>query len=103
MSRYSGLPESKKMRHDSHFVDEVTAPHRSEAVGRMIDIRRVVPNPHQPRKHFGDLSEMVVSVKEKGVLEPILVRSHDGKYQIFAGERRYQAAKAAGLQRVPCI
>jgi ParB family chromosome partitioning protein len=91
------------MRHDSHFVDEVTARNRSEAVGRMIDIRRVEPNPHQPRKHFGDLSEMVASVKEKGVLEPILVRSNDGKYQIIAGERRYQAAKAAGLQRVPCI
>jgi ParB family chromosome partitioning protein len=69
----------------------------------MIDIRRVHPNPHQPRKNFGDLSEMVASVKEKGILEPILVRSHEGAYQIIAGERRYQAAKAAGLQRIPCI
>jgi ParB family chromosome partitioning protein len=91
------------MRHDSHFVDEITAPHRAEAIGRMIDIRRVHPNPHQPRKNFGDLSEMVASVKEKGILEPILVRSHEGAYQIIAGERRYQAAKAAGLQRIPCI
>ena len=46
---------------------------------------------------------MVASVKEKGILEPILVRSHEGNYQIIAGERRYQAAKMAGLQRVPCI
>ena len=49
------------MRHDSHFVDEITS-QRSESIGRMIDIRRVQPNPHQPRKEFGDLSEMVASV-----------------------------------------
>jgi ParB family chromosome partitioning protein len=90
------------MRHDSHFVEEITA-QRTESVGRMIDVRRIEPNPNQPRKTFGDLAEMVASVKEKGVLEPILVRAHEGKYQIIAGERRYQAACLAGLQRVPCI
>jgi ParB family chromosome partitioning protein len=90
------------MRHDSHFVEEITA-QRSESIGRMIDIGRIEPNPHQPRKEFGDLSEMVASVKEKGILEPILVRSHRGKYQIIAGERRFQAARLAGLQRLPCI
>jgi ParB family chromosome partitioning protein len=90
------------MRHDSHFVEEITAQH-SEPIGRMIDIGRIEPNPHQPRKDFGDLSEMVASVKEKGILEPILVRAHDGNFQIIAGERRYQAARLAGLQRVPCI
>jgi len=100
--KLSGLPKSSQMRHDSHFVDEVTS-QRSESIGRMIDLRRVQPNPHQPRKEFGDLSDMVASVKEKGILEPILVRNHDGHYQIIAGERRYQAAKLAGLQRVPCI
>jgi ParB family chromosome partitioning protein len=97
-----GLPEQKRMRHDSHFVEELTAQH-AEAVGRLIDIRRIEPNPHQPRKNFGDLSEMVASVKEKGILEPILVRAHEGKFQIIAGERRYQAAQLAGLQRVPCV
>ncbi|NIM02272.1 MAG: ParB/RepB/Spo0J family partition protein [Acidobacteria bacterium] len=102
MPRMTGLPDSRRMRHDSHFVDEVTS-QRSESIGRMMDIRRVQPNPHQPRKEFGDLSEMVASVKEKGILEPILVRSHDGHYQIIAGERRYQAARLAGLQRIPCI
>lgn len=102
MSKLRGLPQSKRMRHDAHFVEEITSA-RSESIGRMIDIRRIVPNPHQPRREFGDLSEMVASVKEKGILEPILVRSHEGSYQIIAGERRYQAAKTAGLQRVPCI
>jgi ParB family chromosome partitioning protein len=92
------------MRHDSHFVEEITSD-RSDAVGRLIDIERIIPNPHQPRKHFGDLSEMVASVKEKGILEPILVRyeSDQDKYQIIAGERRYQAAKLAGLRKVPSI
>ena len=102
MSRPRGLPDAMRMRHDSHFVEEITA-QRSESIGRMIDVRRIEPNPHQPRKDFGDLSEMVASVKEKGVLEPILVRHHEGKYQIIAGERRFQAARLAGLQRVPCI
>lgn len=102
MSRSRGLPDAMRMRHDSHFVEEITA-QRSESIGRMIDVRRIEPNPHQPRKDFGDLSEMVASVKEKGVLEPILVRHHEGSFQIIAGERRFQAARMAGLQRVPCI
>ena len=102
MSRMTGLPNASRMRHDSHFVEEFTA-QRGETFGRMIDLRRVRPNPHQPRKEFGDLSEMVASVKEKGILEPILVRVQDGNYEIIAGERRYQAAKLAGLQKIPCI
>ena len=102
MSKERGLPQQKRMRHDSHFVEEITAP-RSESVGRLIDINRIEPNPYQPRKQFGDLSEMVDSVKEKGVLEPILVRTYKGNYQIIAGERRYQASLLAGLQRMPCI
>jgi ParB family chromosome partitioning protein len=91
------------MRHDTHFVEEITS-QRSPGIGRLIDIDAIEPNPHQPRKHFGDLSEMVHSVKEKGILEPILVRCQDGgRFQIIAGERRYQAARQAGLQRIPCI
>jgi ParB family chromosome partitioning protein len=91
------------MRHDSHFVEEITST-RSESIGRLIDLDRIEPNPHQPRKNFGDLSEMVASIKEKGVLEPILVRALDGgRFEIIAGERRYQASKIAGLRHVPAI
>lgn len=99
-----GLPKNKKMRHDSHFVDEITAD-SSESIGRLIEIGMIRPNPDQPRKSFGDLSEMVESVKEKGILEPILVRYSDTeeKYEIIAGERRFQAASLAGLLKVPCI
>jgi ParB family chromosome partitioning protein len=91
------------MRHDSHFVEEITST-RSESIGRLIDLGRIEPNPHQPRKNFGDLSEMVASIKEKGVLEPILVRALEGgRFEIIAGERRYQASKIAGLRHVPAI
>jgi ParB family chromosome partitioning protein len=91
------------MRHDSHFVEEITST-RSESIGRLLDIERIEPNPHQPRKNFGDLAEMVASIKEKGVLEPILVRAVDGgRFEIIAGERRYQASKLAGLRHVPAI
>ena len=99
-----GLPKNKKLRHDTHFVDEITAD-SSEAIGRLIEIGQIRPNPEQPRKSFGDLSEMVESVKEKGILEPILVRFSEAeeKYEIIAGERRFQAASLAGLRKVPCI
>lgn len=103
MSKFRGLPQDKRMRHDSHFVEEITS-NRAESIGRLIDIDRIEPNPHQPRKNFGDLSEMVASIKEKGVLEPILVRALEGgRFEIIAGERRYQASKLAGLRHVPCI
>src|SRR4030095_14635272 len=91
------------MRHDSHFVEEITSS-RSDSSVRLIDLDRIEPKPHQPRKSFGDLSEMVASIKEKGVLEPILVRAIEGgRFEIIAGERRYQASKIAGLRHVPAI
>ena len=103
MSKFRGLPDERRMRHDSPFVEEITST-RSESIGRMIDIERIEPNPNQPRRHFGDLSEMVASIKEKGILEPILVRATEGAgFVIIAGERRYQAAKIAGLRHLPCI
>ncbi len=102
MSKFRGLPHEKHMRHDTHFVEEVTSG-RTESVGRMIEVSRIEPNPNQPRKEFGDLTDMVASIKEKGILEPILVRGNGAKYKIIAGERRFQAAKIAGLRSVPCV
>jgi ParB family chromosome partitioning protein len=71
----------------------------------MVAIEKLAPNPNQPRTEFGDLSELVLSIKEKGVLEPLLVRPSDvgGRYMIIAGERRYRASQEAGLTEVPCI
>ena len=68
-----------------------------EPVGRLIPIEDIEPNPDQPRQALGDLSELTASIREKGILEPILVRPVGGRFQIIAGERRYRAAVEAGL------
>lgn len=71
-----------------------------------IAIKDIRANPQQPRRHFSEseLSELAESIKSKGVLQAILVRpdpKEDGKYQIVAGERRWRAAKQAGLKEIP--
>lgn len=100
--RRIGLPETLRMRHDLHFVDQLGRP-GGEPVGRMVPIEDIEPNPHQPRQNMGDLTELIASVREKGVLEPILVRPRGARFQIIAGERRYRAAIEAGLGEIPCI
>lgn len=102
MSKSKGLPEQKKYGTDLHFVEELFSS-RSEAVGRYVDLKKIDVNPFQPRKDFGDLNDLVQSIKEKGVLEPILVRPNKDRYEIIAGERRYQASKIAGIKQIPCI
>jgi ParB family chromosome partitioning protein len=99
-----GLPSTLKMRHDRHYVEELSAG-RGAPIGRMIPIDRLEPNPKQPRVEFGDLGELIASVKEKGVLEPLLVRPSEvgGRFMIISGERRYRAAREAGLRELPCI
>jgi ParB family chromosome partitioning protein len=98
-----GLPSGLQMRHDSHYVDELAK--SSKTVGRIISINRIEPNPEQPRVEFGDLSELTASIKQNGVLEPILVKPIDNsnKFMIIAGERRWRASNLAGLEEVPCI
>ncbi len=70
-----------------------------------VAIERVVPNDRQPRSHFDAqaLDELSQSIKENGVLQPILVRKHGEEFQIIAGERRWRAAQRAGLHEVPVI
>lgn len=98
----AGLPTGVKMRHDSHYVDQIAA--RSRSIGRTIPIESIYPNPEQPRTEFGDLSELTESIREKGVLEPLLVKpADDGRFMIIAGERRWRSSKLAGLTEVPCI
>lgn len=100
--RRIGLPDSLRMRHDIHFVDQLSRP-GGVPVGRLIPLEDIEPNPHQPRQAMGDLSELIASIKEKGVLEPILVRPRGSRFQIVAGERRFRAATDAGLGEIPCI
>lgn len=70
-----------------------------------LPIASIIRNPDQPRKSFDEtqLSELSDSIKQNGVLQPILVRKKGDKYEIVAGERRYQASKLAGLKEIPAI
>jgi ParB family chromosome partitioning protein len=102
VSKRAGLPETIKFRNDVHFVEELGS-RRGPAIGRMIPIEDIEPNPNQPRQQMGDLSELTASIREKGVLEPLIVRKQTDHYQIISGERRYQAAIQAGLRELPCV
>ncbi|MFZ2491672.1 MAG: ParB/RepB/Spo0J family partition protein [Thermoanaerobaculia bacterium] len=98
-----GLPERAVMRHDSHYVDELTK-RSGRHIGTMLPLMFVEPNADQPRTQLGDIEELAASVREKGVLEPILVRQvGPNRYQIISGERRYRAATLAGLDEIPAI
>src|ERR671913_1825155 len=92
------------MRHDAHYVEELSS-QSPTTIGRLISVEQLDPNPEQPRVEIGDLTELTISVKEKGVLEPLLVKpsAQKGRWMIIAGERRWRAARAAGLREVPCI
>jgi ParB family chromosome partitioning protein len=104
VSKRIGLPVTLKMRHDAHYVETLTS-FSGASVGRMIPTEKIRPNPDQPRKNIGDIRELTDSIREKGVLEPLLVRyiPREDSYYIISGERRYHASKAAGLHELPCI
>lgn len=102
------------MRHTSHFVDQL-AGRGDTPVGRMVPLSSVVPDPKQPRTTMGNLEELAGSIKDKGVLEPILVRPNPSPeslgpgegppppLMIISGERRYRASLQAGLSEIPVI
>jgi ParB family chromosome partitioning protein len=105
------------MRHTAHFVDELAARHEAP-VGKMVPLSALEPDPAQPRSDVGNLDDLVQSIREKGILEPILVRTdtetrrprdldasagEGQRYRIIAGERRYRAALEVGLYEVPVI
>lgn len=70
-----------------------------------VSIEIIHPNPNQPRTHFNEteLEELSESIREHGVLQPLLVRKKGDEFEIIAGERRYQASKIAGLSELPVI
>ncbi len=104
-----GLPLQMRMRHDTHFVEELAQRH-GEPIGRLLPISAIEPDPRQPRSSMGNLEELTASIRDKGILEPILVRPISGSgiagepsHRIISGERRYHAAEEAGLLEVPVI
>src|SRR5262249_60326360 len=90
------------MRHDEHYVEALAAS-AGTPVGRMVAIEQIDPNPNQPRQVMGDLSELIASITSKGILEPLVVRQRGDRFQIVAGERRYQAAIQAGPPGLPGV
>lgn len=112
--RRRGLPLRVKMRHDTHFVEDLAGRHGTP-IGTMAPLSSLEPDPHQPRAAVGDLSDLVASIRDKGVLEPLLVRPNPSpvgeggegeagkRFRIISGERRYRAAVEAGLYEVPVI
>ena len=77
----------------------------TRARDQRLPIERIVPNPDQPRRHFDDtaLAELAASIKEKGVIQPLIVRAKGDMYEIVAGERRWRAAQRAQVHDVPVI
>jgi ParB family transcriptional regulator, chromosome partitioning protein len=77
----------------------------AETAPLQVSVESIQPNPHQPRRQFSEtsLAELAASVRANGLIQPIVVRQLDGEYQLIAGERRWRAAKLAGLKTVPVI
>jgi ParB family chromosome partitioning protein len=90
------------MRHDEHYVEALAAS-AGTPVGRLVPIDQIDPNPNQPRQVMGDLGELISSITEKGIIEPLIVRQRGDRFQIIAGERRYQASVQAGLRELPVV
>ena len=100
MARRSGLGRGLGALIPTEVVSD-----RSSSLAE-IPVTSVEPNPHQPRSHFDEelLASLAASVRELGVLQPILVRPvAEGRYQLIAGERRWRAAKRAGLPTIPAL
>lgn len=85
--------------------EALTTANENETVIKVVDINDVEPNFGQPRKQFDEeeLHELSKSILEHGILQPLIVSEKAGKYQIVAGERRYRAARIAGLNELPII
>ena len=101
-ARKTGLPDDITMRHDNHYVDLIEEKVYGPRI-RMISINKIDPSPNQARTELGNIEELMASIREKGILQPIIVRKKDDRYEIIAGERRCIAAKNVGLKDVPCI
>ena len=104
MARLSGLGKGlgALIPADAMSVEAGEQPRLEE-----LPVGSIIPNPHQPRVHFDEesLAELAASVREIGVLQPVLVRpgAEDGTYELIAGERRWRAARRAGLAVIPAI
>ena len=99
--------EKDKVQNEERVKLELVSSPPTQSAGNalMVDIRKVEPNPTQPRQYFDDeaLVELAESMKTFGIVQPLLVTNNNGLYTIIAGERRYRAARLAKLEEVPVI
>lgn len=95
------IPENVINEDKSKIIEKVI----EKPVERKIKLSSIEPNREQPRKHFEEdsLLELADSIKQYGVIQPLVVQERNGYYEIIAGERRWRAAKLAGLKEVPVI
>ena len=85
--------------------EEIIDTHSNQGGIVELELEKIFPNPDQPRKHFDEdkLIDLAESIKEHGVLQPIIVTPRDDKYMIIAGERRFRATNRAGLKTIPAL
>jgi ParB family chromosome partitioning protein len=102
LKKDDGLPAESKAAVQSIPAEKNTV--NTKEV-REIEISRIVPNVHQPRFDFNEekLAELANSIKQHGIIQPLVVNQKGEQFEIIAGERRFQAAKIAGLNKVPAI
>jgi ParB family chromosome partitioning protein len=83
----------------------VDSPDKAKEKIENLNVKDIVPNQFQPRKDFNDIkmTDLINSIKEKGVIQPVIVRPKDDKYELIAGERRWRAVKELGYDAIPAI
>lgn len=88
-----------------NFIDDINGTASKESGKLTLDIKEIRPNPYQPRKEFDNsaLQELADSIKENGIIQPVIVRKAINGYELVAGERRLRASKLAGLKDIPAI
>lgn len=101
--------ESREPKNTANYSSAEDAENNNQTAGgnnsQEAEIFKIIPNPHQPRLRFNEekIQELASSIKEHGIIQPLIVTKNNGGYEIIAGERRLQAAKLAGLKTVPII
>lgn len=104
-SKSSKKTTAKNVAEPNNYISDAPTKEIIKEVEKKLKITELEPNPNQPRMHFEEdpLQELSDSIKEFGVIQPIVVTPKDGYYEIIAGERRWRAARMAGLKEVPVI
>ncbi|HXH29059.1 MAG TPA: ParB/RepB/Spo0J family partition protein [Candidatus Polarisedimenticolia bacterium] len=87
----------------SSLIPEPILDRKGEAGLLMVDIDRIRPNRYQPRTDFGGMEGLVASIRENGIVQPVIVRQEEDGYRLIAGERRWRAAQIAGMHKIPAI